>query len=128
MDSLGELLENVGVFEIRIFCANKLNANIYNFPSILCMLENQKMSDVIELLKISSLTNVHQIYTNALNHRTERKNWQKKENTFNSLSLSFRKETCPNFPHDFTLVLYRSIDLLLLRSKKHADIFERIHS
>lgn len=48
MDSLGELLENVGVFEIRIFCANKLNANIYNFPSILCMLENQKMSDVIE--------------------------------------------------------------------------------
>lgn len=128
MDSLGELLENVGVFEIRIFCANKLNANIYNFPSILCTLENQKMSDVIELLKISSLTNVHQIYTNALNHRTERKNWQKKENTFNSLSLSFRKETCPNFPHDFTLVLYRSIDLLLLRSKKHADISERIHS
>lgn len=67
------------------------------------------------------------IYTNKrIESLNTQKNCQKKKNTFNSLSLSFRKKNLsklsPRF-HAWSRVSCRSIDLLL--SFEHADISER---
>lgn len=67
------------------------------------------------------------IYTNKrIESLNTQKNCQKKKNTFNSLSLSFRKKNLsklsPRF-HAWSRVSCRSIDLLL--SFEHANISER---